>query len=70
MMFMPRIRSIKTPILHSDIHTPAARYRLPSSRARSARARRYSTKIFRSVDEALGYFEAQGMFGQKNLFGN
>jgi hypothetical protein len=29
-----------------------------------------ATKIFRSVDEALGYFEAQGMFGERNLFGH
>jgi len=28
-----------------------------------------ATKVFASVDEALGYFEAQGMFGQTNLFG-
>ncbi len=28
-----------------------------------------ATKIFASVDEALGHFESQGMFGQKNLFG-
>ncbi|MBX3358566.1 MAG: AAA family ATPase [Phycisphaeraceae bacterium] len=29
-----------------------------------------ATKIFSSVPEALAYFEAQGMFGQKNLFGH
>lgn len=29
-----------------------------------------ATKVFRSVDEALTYFEAQGMFGEKNLFGH
>ena len=29
-----------------------------------------STKIFGSVAEALGYFEQQGMFGEKNLFGH
>ncbi len=29
-----------------------------------------ATKVFRSVDEALAYFEAQGMFGDKNLFGH
>lgn len=29
-----------------------------------------STKIFASVAEALAYFEAQGMFGEKNLFGH
>lgn len=29
-----------------------------------------ATKVFSSVDEALGYFEAQGMFGQTNLFGH
>jgi adenylate kinase len=29
-----------------------------------------STKIFGSVQEALAYFEAQGMFGEKNLFGH
>ena len=29
-----------------------------------------ATRIFRSVDEALGYFEKQGYFGEKNLFGN
>ncbi|MFN0133748.1 MAG: ATP-binding protein [Phycisphaerales bacterium] len=28
-----------------------------------------ATKIFTSVPEALAYFEAKGMFGQKNLFG-
>jgi len=28
-----------------------------------------ATKVFTSVQEALGYFEEQGMFGQKNLFG-
>jgi adenylate kinase len=28
-----------------------------------------STKIFRSVEEALAYFEGQGMFAAKNLFG-
>ncbi len=28
-----------------------------------------ATKIFASVDEALGHFESAGMFGQKNLFG-
>jgi adenylate kinase len=28
-----------------------------------------ATKIFTSVDEALGYFEEAGMFGEKNLFG-
>ena len=33
-------------------------------------ARRLLQDAFRSVDEALAYFEAQGMFGQKNLFGN
>jgi adenylate kinase len=29
-----------------------------------------ATRTFGSVDEALGYFEKQGMFGQKNLFGH
>jgi len=29
-----------------------------------------STKIFGSVSEALGYYEQQGMFGEKNLFGH
>ncbi len=29
-----------------------------------------STKIFKSVEEALAYFDAAGMFGQKNLFGH
>ncbi len=29
-----------------------------------------ATKIFPGVDEALSFFEAQGMFGQKNLFGH
>lgn len=28
-----------------------------------------ATKIFKSVEEALAYFEAKGMFGDKNLFG-
>jgi adenylate kinase len=28
-----------------------------------------ATKVFKSVDEALKYFEAEGMFGQTNLFG-
>ncbi len=28
-----------------------------------------ATRIFRSVDEALRYFESEGMFGEKNLFG-
>ena len=28
-----------------------------------------ATRIFRSVDEAMSYFEEQGMFPQKNLFG-
>ncbi|GJM18938.1 MAG: hypothetical protein DHS20C14_11510 [Phycisphaeraceae bacterium] len=29
-----------------------------------------ATKVFSSVDESLAYFEAQGMFGTKNLFGH
>ncbi len=29
-----------------------------------------STRIFASVAEALAYFEAQGLFGEKNLFGH
>jgi hypothetical protein len=29
-----------------------------------------ATKIFKSVPEALGYFESAGMFGEKNLFGH
>ncbi|MBX3316096.1 MAG: AAA family ATPase [Phycisphaeraceae bacterium] len=29
-----------------------------------------STKIFPSVPEALAYFESQGLFGEKNLFGH
>jgi len=29
-----------------------------------------ATKIFPSVDDALGYFEEQGMFPEKNLFGH
>lgn len=29
-----------------------------------------ATRIFKSVEEALGYFEANGYFGEKNLFGN
>ncbi|MFK7885215.1 MAG: ATP-binding protein [Phycisphaerales bacterium] len=28
-----------------------------------------ATKVFKSTEEALAYFEEQGMFGQKNLFG-
>ncbi|VAX41010.1 hypothetical protein MNBD_PLANCTO03-156 [hydrothermal vent metagenome] len=28
-----------------------------------------ATKVFASVDEALKYFEAEGMFGETNLFG-
>lgn len=28
-----------------------------------------ATKVFKSVDEAISYFEDQGMFTQKNLFG-
>ncbi len=28
-----------------------------------------ATKVFATVDAALAYFEAKGMFGQKNLFG-
>lgn len=28
-----------------------------------------ATRVFGSVDEALGHFEAEGMFGQTNLFG-
>ena len=29
-----------------------------------------ATKIFRSVQEALSYFEEKNMFGEKNLFGH
>jgi len=29
-----------------------------------------ATKVFRSTEEALAYFEAQGMFAQTNLFGH
>lgn len=29
-----------------------------------------ATKIFRTVNEALDYFEQKGMFGEKNLFGH
>src|SRR3954470_4684852 len=29
-----------------------------------------ATKIFKSVPEAMAYFEQAGMFGEKNLFGN
>ncbi len=29
-----------------------------------------ATKVFTSTEEALGYFEEQGMFGEKNLFGH
>jgi adenylate kinase len=29
-----------------------------------------ATKIFASVDEALAYFDAQGYFGERNLFGH
>jgi adenylate kinase len=29
-----------------------------------------ATKVFASVDDALGYFEAAGMFGHTNLFGH
>src|SRR5205814_5403335 len=29
-----------------------------------------ATKIFRSVDEALKYFESKGMFPERDLFGN
>jgi hypothetical protein len=29
-----------------------------------------ATKIFRSVEEALSYFEGEGMFGERNLFGH
>jgi len=29
-----------------------------------------ATRIFRSVDEALAFFEGEGMFGEKNLFGH
>lgn len=29
-----------------------------------------ATRIFKSVEEAMGYFEKQGYFGEKNLFGN
>lgn len=29
-----------------------------------------ATKIFASVEEALGYFESNGMFGERNLFGH
>jgi adenylate kinase len=29
-----------------------------------------ATRIFKTVDEALSYFESAGMFGEKNLFGN
>jgi adenylate kinase len=29
-----------------------------------------ATRIFRTVEEALGYFEQRGMFGEKNLFGH
>jgi adenylate kinase len=29
-----------------------------------------ATKIFKSVDEALGYFERSGMFPERDLFGN
>ncbi len=29
-----------------------------------------ATKVFHTVDQALAYFEAKGMFGQKNLFGH
>jgi adenylate kinase len=29
-----------------------------------------ATRVFATVDEALGYFDAKGMFGQKNLFGH
>lgn len=29
-----------------------------------------ATKVFKSVDEALKYFESNGMFGDKNLFGH
>jgi adenylate kinase len=28
-----------------------------------------ATKVFRTTEEALAYFEQQGMFGEKNLFG-
>ena len=29
-----------------------------------------ATKIFRSVEEALSYFEGEGMFGRTNRFGH
>ena len=28
-----------------------------------------ATKVFKSVEEALAYFDEQGMFAEKNLFG-
>jgi hypothetical protein len=29
-----------------------------------------ATRIFRSVDEALSYFESKGWFAQRDLFGH
>lgn len=29
-----------------------------------------ATRVFKTVDEALGYFESKGMFGERNLFGH
>ncbi len=29
-----------------------------------------ATRIFKSTEEALSYFESKGYFGEKNLFGN
>ncbi|MBK7403163.1 MAG: AAA family ATPase [Phycisphaerales bacterium] len=67
---MPGLSSgVERELQHAFEHTKEVYVVWKPKKAPSPFITETATKVFASVDEALAHFEAQGMFGQTNLFG-
>ena len=68
---MPGLSSgVERELQHAFEHTKEVYVVWKPSKTPSPFITETATKIFEGVDEALAYFDAKGMFGQRNLFGH
>jgi hypothetical protein len=68
---MPGLSSgVERELQHAFEHTKEVYVVWKPSKTPSPFITETATEIFEGVDEALAYFDAKGMFGQRNLFGH
>jgi hypothetical protein len=61
---------VERELQHACEHTTAAYVEWKPKKSPRPFITETATKIFKSVDEALAYFDSKGMFPERDLFGN